>query len=246
MYLEPAQITFIQQEVLKEYPKEAVFAVIAPDNVIKLDNIHSEPNDYFAINEAEFDSLNAIALIHSHTYNLRAIPDEFHGRRVDFRMPSQMDMKAQMLLDIEFGILSCDGTCVSEILWYPDLDAEMLGQEYISGVHDCYSIIRRYYWQNYKVLLDENPRDFLWFESNPNKYAEDFKKFGWYEVSLDQIEPGDMLIIRIGHYESHSGMYIGDGQFIHHLTDQLSRREDISKWLKRITRVTRHKDKPKK
>lgn len=202
--------------------------------------------NFFSIDEVAFEKLNAIALIHSHTYKLKEIPEEFLGYRVDFRMPSAMDMQAQMLLDIEFGILSCDGREVSDILWYPDLDAPLLGQEYISGVHDCYSIMRRYYWQNYNVVIDDIPRDFLWFEQQPNKYAEDYGKVGWYEIPMSDLEAGDMLIIRIGHYESHGGLYIGDGKFIHHLTDQLSRTEDISKWLKRITKVTRHKDKPKK
>lgn len=244
MKLTASQLKTINKHVLSEYPKEAVFALTSKKKLVILKNINPDPENFFSVDEMELDQLDPIALIHSHTYQLSRLPPEFLGP-VDFRMPSKMDMQAQMLLDIEFGIVSCDGQEVSEILWYPDLDAPMLGQQYISGVHDCYSIIRRYYWQTYGVKLDENPRDYLWHESEPNKYVNDYKKFGWYDVGLNEMEPGDMLIIRIGHYESHSGLYLSEGKFMHHLTAQYSRTEDVTKWLKRITRVVRHKDKPK-
>lgn len=243
MKLTASQIKKINSHVLNEYPKEAVFAITSDNKLVILDNINPDPENFFSIDEMKLDNLDPIALIHSHTYKIGNLPPEFLGP-VDFRMPSKMDMQAQMLLDIEFGIVSCDGYEVSEILWYPDLDAPMLGQQYISGVNDCYSIIRRYYWQTYGIKLDENPRDYHWYDAEPNKYVDDYKKFGWYDVNISDMEQGDMLIIRIGHHESHSGLYLGNGKFIHHLNGQLSRTDDISRWIKRITRVVRHKDKP--
>lgn len=232
-------LKLINEHTLNAFPNEAVFVITLDDELHILDNIANDPENYFEVELGDLHN-QLKYLIHSHTFRDGDNALKFEGHMVDPRMPSKMDMQLQLLLDIEFGILSCNGREVSDILWYPDLNHPILNNEYISGIHDCYSIIRRWYYQNKNIILDEHPRDFLWWNDNPDIYLNCFK-YGWEEINVNDMDIGDMLIFRIGRYESHGGLYIGDGKFIHHMNRQLSRTENLSGWMKRLSRVVRYK-----
>lgn len=243
MQLNEHQTNVIIEYCLKEYPKEAVIA-ITKDDAIPLENLHKDPNNYFKVDEhIVCHELDTIALVHSHIIDLNNPRPEFRGVYVDPRVPSKMDMMSQVAMDIPFGIVSCDGNEVSGVLWFPDLDAPLLGRQYISNVYDCFSLLRSYYWQNYNIVIPENPREYAFWRESPNEVLDKYSKFCFKETN-DELKEGDVLVLCImGNYTSHLGIYIGGGKFIHHMTDQLSKEEYLVKWEKQIVKKLRYKGK---
>jgi cell wall-associated NlpC family hydrolase len=61
----------------------------------------------------------------------------------------------------------------------------------------------------------------------------------WYKVEKPEL--GDVLIFRIKGYETHCGIYLSDGDFLHSLAGRQSCIENLndSNWNRRITRMYR-------
>lgn len=244
MNLTEHQLQIIHKETLRCYPNEAVIC-ITKDDAIPLDNIHEDPRHYFQVESKSFYKNKGIALVHSHPTILGEVNPRFGPEYVDARVPSSGDMRSQINMNVPFGIITTDGTEVSPILWFPDLDSPLEGHEYLHGVYDCWRLVRAYYWQNYNILLEDYARDYDWWKTNPNLYVEQIYSRGFYDIDEDQLEVGDILIIRLfGTAESHSAVYLGNNQMIHHMNNRLPSVDNFAKWRRKITRILRHKDKP--
>lgn len=239
--LSDVQIDAIKDTCRRNYPNETVFGVTEDNIVIEFDNIHEDPINMFKIDAEVFYNNNCIALIHSHTIQ---IGDEGHSEcYIDPRSPSEADMILQKQMDIPFGILALDEETILDIVWFPDLDANILGQEYISGINDCYTLIQRYYHQHLGIELASVPHSATWFENNPNMYEENYEAHGFYEVNISDIKNGDMILIRIHHdTPTHAGVYVSGDTFYHHLINKLSHEDSLIRWMKRITKVLRLKN----
>lgn len=240
-------ISSINKYILEKYPEEAVIGY-KDNELIFYTNIHNDPVNHFKIDPREYYNNIPSILIHSHTSKIGDTHIAPDGSLYDPRTPSYIDMVTQCNLDIPFGIASTSGEDVSEIVYFPDYDAKTLGQPYMSGVHDCLSIIQRYYWQEHNIKINDFPREVgFWYEGGDyepqhsrNLYEENYKQQGFYEVDLEDIQPSDVLLIRlIGRVATHAGVYIGNDKFIHHLTKRLSNTECLVKWRKRVTKVLR-------
>lgn len=244
MKLTRKQINIINAETIKQYPKEAVIA-ITKGNAYPLDNIHSDPENHFRVDSVSFFKLNPIALVHSHPVKFGENPSPDIFMYYDPRTPSSADMSMQEQLNIPFGIISYDSETITDVLWFPDLDKELIGRDYVHGVWDCYSIIRAYYWQNYKVLLKDYPRSYDWWENGGSLYTDNVEGSGFYEIKEQDLEEGDMIYMSItGGVESHGAIYTGDSKIIHHLAARLSCEDSYTRWRRKMTRFFRHKDKP--
>lgn len=246
MKLTEEQYSIVYEEALKQFPKEAVLILTEDGEVIPLENTHPNPTEQFRVSAYDVSvKYKTVALIHSHPIDLLNPKEEFAGFYVDYRMPSKSDMQTQQALDIPFGIVSCDGQGVSEVLWFPDDESSLTGQHYIPNVYDCYRIVRAYYWQQYGLKIGDHPRSFKWWQEDPSMFLNTFKDYGWYEIPLNEIEPGDLLLMRlIKNYESHAAIYLGSGKIIHHMSDELSREDQYSKYQNIYSRALRYKDKP--
>ena len=245
MNLTEHQLQIIHKETLRCYPNEAVIA-ITKTGAIPLKNVHKEPRHYFSVSSKDFYKHKPIALVHSHTIVLNEPNTRFGiGEYVDPRTPSKGDMQSQINMDMPFGIVATDGENVSPILWFPDLDSPVEGHDYLYGVYDCWRVIRAYYWQNYKIFLEDYARDYDWWREEPNLYIDKIYSRGFYDIEESELEVGDMIILRwFGSAESHSAIYIGNNQIIHHMNNRLSTIDNYTKWRRKMTRFLRHKDKP--
>lgn len=241
MKLNDKQLAIIHKHTLACYPNEAVIA-ITKTTAKPLVNIHETPETDFKVDAKEFYKFKGIALVHSHPTVLGK-PNPMYGNHyVDARVPSGHDMQTQLNMNIPFGIIACDGTEISPILWFPDLESPLEGHEYTHGVYDCYRVIRAYYWQNYKILLQDFPRDYDWYKKTPRLYLDEFKNVGFDEITEDQLQPGDAIIIRlIAMHESHAAIYLGNDEIVHHNNDSLSRVENYSRWRPKMTRFLRYR-----
>ena len=233
-------IDFIKSISRERYPNEAVFGVISEDEVIELTNTHEKPQEQFKVNSDSFYGAGCIALVHSHTVKRG---DMGHSEMyIDPRTPSEADMQTQMQMDIPFGILALDEETTLDIVWFPDLDSEILGQEYISGIHDCYTLIQKYYWQKKGIKLKTVAHSATWFENNPRLYEENYRYGGFEDSSLENIKIGDMVLIRLFHDSpTHAAVYVGNDTIWHHTANRLSHEDSLSKWVKRISKVLTYK-----
>jgi proteasome lid subunit RPN8/RPN11 len=131
--------------------------------------------------------------------------------------------------------------------------APMTGRAFVHGVHDCYGIVRDWYVQELGILLNDYPRHYGWWDSDdgPDLYRENFAHEGFvlvHEGTLDTAALGtlrthDLLLMRIrARRDNHMAVYVGGNVILHHLVDQLSRREALQEFYqRRTTAVLRHR-----
>lgn len=238
MQLNDIQLDIVRNHTINEYPKEAVIA-ITKDNAIPLKNIHENPNDHFKVDRKTYPK-ETIALIHSHTYDVKTF---YPGRFVDIRTPSKHDMQTQQALNIPFGIVGCSDNDVSDVLWFPDLDSPIGGQRYISGVHDCYSLICKYYYQNFNIKLDSHPRGYNWMDEEPDVYGLGYIQANCHAIDEDELLVGDIIIFNIRGHTCHAGLYMGNNKIAHHLEHRLSiTDESFTKWRSKMALFLRHNE----
>lgn len=133
----------IRDKIQKAYPTEFVYA-IKDGKEVELTNISTEPN-HFEVDAIEVYKLNPDAMVHSH-------PDHINH-------PSLLDAMTQRGMGIPFGIVTVTEDGVSDVLWFPDLKADMTTKEYILNVYDEWELVRSYHpsllsWPKEKITKE--------------------------------------------------------------------------------------------
>ncbi|WP_077630457.1 NlpC/P60 family protein, partial [Escherichia coli] len=74
-----------------------------------------------------------------------------------------------------------------------------------------------------------------WWRNGQNLYLDNMEATGFYRISLPSAQPGDILLCCFGaSVANHAAIYCGNGELLHHLPEQLSKRERYSeKWQRR-------------
>ncbi|MGF6981432.1 proteasome lid subunit RPN8/RPN11 [Paraburkholderia atlantica] len=126
------------------------------------------------------------------------------------------------------------------------------GRRFVHGVHDCYAIVRDYFAQ-LGITLADYPRVWGWWENFdlPDAYRENFAREGFVSIhegaldaeALRKLKPHDVILLRIrAPRDNHAGVYVGDNFMLHHLIDELSRRELLGEFYQRRARaILRHR-----
>lgn len=132
---------------------------------------------------------------------------------------------------------------------YYDTYRHLLGIPYDDGDRDCYGLCRRYYVDCYDVELPNYARSASFFGEGidlvtPFLAEEEFKVI---DVSLDRLEPGDGLVIRVPRpgfpvgVANHVAVFVGNHTFLHHMLDKPSSEEYLTDaWRRRILFVVRN------
>ena len=220
------------KHVLDCYPQEAC-GVVKEDIFYPLENIHSNPADNFLIDEHITYSLlgKKYKILHSHT--METYVD-------DPRTPSYEDMLGQRNTQVPWGIVHCDGENVTDILWLEDETiTELEGRTYIHNVYDCFTLARDWYRLNRNIDFGTHPRPADWQRWNPHYIEQNYEKLG-FVPSIAHAE-GDILLFSIeACYPNHIGVYLGNGEFLHHLHGRKSRKDNISKWKRQLVKVLKY------
>jgi len=225
----------IHKIVKNRYPNEAVIGVRLDGSLIELDNISKTPSESFEIRR--MDSVTPLkALIHSH-------PD---GEL----FPSKCDMESQINMGIPWAIITTNGKDCSRMVWFGDQIEKLplVGRPYVYGVYDCYSLIRDFYKEEYKIEIPDFPREWGWWE-NEDMYLDKFTEAGFEEISESEIKRGDVFLVKIRSSRiNHGGIYLGNEKILHHLTStcpvdlsRLSKSEPIHRWRLLIQKWLRKK-----
>lgn len=185
-----------------------------------------EPTQYFRIRPEDYlraQSLGeVVALVHSHPDGL---PYLSTGDR---------------LLQVQSGLdwwLVHQGT-IHQFRCVPHL----LGRTFAHGVMDCGSLfIDAYHLAGIEVPNIAREDD--WWKHGKNLYLDNLTNAGFYRVCAQEAQSGDVLLCCFGTtVANHAAIYCGGGELLHHIPDQLSKRERYTEqWQRRTHSIWRHR-----
>lgn len=230
-----------KEHALRCFPEESVGCVI-DGAYVPLENEAADPQESFYV--PEWPS-QAEAIIHSHPASrLIPRPEEF----ADFRAPSSDDMRSQQATGLPWGITVCDGRSASSLEWFGDevpYVEPLLGRTFLSGVRDCWCLIRDVYRQQFGILLDNLPRDSDWYRQGIDLLnLQSITAAGFRQIDPSEVRPGDVLlgqVASVSRIVNHCGLFIGrGGQVLHQLHRRLSVREPLKPWQRSIRYCVRH------
>lgn len=114
--------------------------------------------------------------------------------------------------------------------------APLLGRPFCIGTLDCYALVRDYYEEKLGITLKDYERPEGWETSGTSIILEQFKDCGFHEIPLEDLQPNDVLVMRVGaDIANHVAVYIGDTQILHHVKNQLSARDVYGSFWRRAT-----------
>ena len=206
------------QHAKDESPKESVglvHIVKGKERYFKCNNLAETPDEHFVLDPDSFIKAEKqgeiIALIHSH-------PKTHHS-------PSPADLVACEKSGLHWFIVNPKtelwGSCKPTGYELP-----YVGRSFFHGVVDCYTLVRDFYQKEFGIQLNDYFRKDKWWDKGENMYLDNFKKEGFYEISLKDIEYGCVILMQIeSNVPNHAGIYIGDNVVLHHVQGRLSSRD---------------------
>lgn len=155
-----------------------------------------------------------VALVHSHPGGLPWL--------------SEADRRLQVQSDLPWWLV-CRGA-IHKFRCVPHLT----GRRFEHGVTDCYTLFRDAYHLAGIEMPDFHRGD-DWWRHGQNLYLDNLEATGLYQVPLSSAQPGDVLLCCFGSsVPNHAAIYCGDGELLHHIPEQLSKRERYTdKWQRR-------------
>ena len=182
--------------------------------------------------EEAYGALSAVVISH---------PWDEHGD-VDPLLftPSASQMRAQMSLEVPFGVVVCSRSQAFAPFWFGDQCPRlpMHNRPFRHGVTDCYSLGRDWYRLNRNILLPDFPREWDWWIAGLDLYRAGFEQMGFREIDPADARPGDALLYRIrSDVPNHAAVLLENGWMLHHPGSQkpydvqrISYRESVKRW----------------
>ncbi|MDD5271885.1 MAG: C40 family peptidase [Methylovulum sp.] len=122
--------------------------------------------------------------------------------------------------------------------------APLLGRDFVWGVFDCFTLVRDYYREVVGITLpDAEPYSYNFWKNGEALYEQRLEAFGFIRHGQgEELRAHDVLLIPIrSTIANHAAIYLGDGQIVHHLEGQLSRRDLYGGFWQKNTRfIARH------
>lgn len=122
---------------------------------------------------------------------------------------------------------------------------ELKNLQYTDGDQDCYGLFRKYYRTQYGMSLSNYARPLNFWAYELDLISENVAREGFVpvDVPLDKLELGDGIVMALSNspVANHLGVYVGNGEFLHHLYNQPSRVENYGpNWKRRTLTIIRH------
>lgn len=196
-------------------------------------NISDKPRDTFLIHPEDYaaaeDQGEVIKIVHSHP---RSSPQ-----------PSQPDLTQIEQTGLPWIIVHPATGQMTETKPSGYI-APLIGREYSFGVLDCLTLIRDYYLQELNIKIPDASRENYWNGENGMRILAEYAAYGFQKV--DDLKKHDVIVMYAGGKEpSHLGIYLGDGDFLHHNTGRFSSRDvygNAGYWYKNTWGYLRHID----
>ncbi len=215
----------IQTHAVECYPQESCGLIIDVDGrqrYFACRNKANEPTKGFVIHEEDYVRAEAageiVAVVHSHP-DSSAQPSD--GDRV------QCEVWGMPWHILSIGKLQPEGFDFAEVVTIEPCGyvAPLVGRQFAHGILDCYTLVRDFYARELGVELRNYQREDGWWERGGDLYSKaHMEAEGWFEVSEDQLQRGDMIVMQIRSKDvpNHAGVYLGGGLMLHHLYGRLS------------------------
>ncbi|AVY67154.1 C40 family peptidase [Xanthomonas translucens] len=238
--MEHATLQAIQAHAMAEYPRECCGLIVATadgERYFACRNTATTPSEHFRLtgkdHAAAADQGEVLALVHSHP-NAPAAPSD--ADRLQCEM-SEITWHIVSVGQVD-GAPECGDVQTIQPCGYV---APLIGRQFAHGVLDCYTLLRDFYARELGIQLRDYPRDDEWWKRGENLYEKHFREEGFSEIA-DEPRRGDVFLMQIRSEEmNHAGVYLGDGQMLHHLHGRLSEQVPYGGyWLQRTTKVIRH------
>lgn len=223
-----------REDAVARFPEEAC-GFITAGGYVPCKNVAVDPKATFEIDPATFIRVNhqtpVLAVVHSHPNGLPS--------------PSSADMKGQASMAIPWGLCSVTEGGANEVIFWGDQCPiqPLIGRQFVSGVWDCYSLVRDYFRLR-GVVFDEFPRDYEWWtedDGGADLYGKYWQTQGFRQIDASEVRVGDCFLLKIrSPVPNHAGVYVGDGLVMHHLQARLSRRDPVNVWAPKIVLWARH------
>jgi proteasome lid subunit RPN8/RPN11 len=218
------------------YPHEAV-GIVAAGRYERLVNLSATPGLEALLSDADLLAVAERAALFYHSH-----PD-------GPACPSEADMRYQAQLDIPFVIQTWpegDTFCFGDTLE----GAPLLGRAFRHGVHDCYSLIRDWYWLKRQVRLPHEPRDWEWWNRGRTIYTDGLAGAGFEPIPVaEATREGDGLLFNLRNATPmHAALVMTPDLILHHIAGarpydptRLSRLEPRTRWLRWVTMAVRRR-----
>ncbi|ENU2134595.1 C40 family peptidase [Salmonella enterica] len=190
------------------------------------ENLSAEPTMYFRIAPEDYLKAQAqgeiVALVHSHPGGLPFL--------------SSGDRALQLQTALAWWLV-CDDK-IHKFRCVPHLT----GRQFEHGVMDCGTLVRDAYHLA-GIELTDYPREDDWWSRGKNHYLDNMEREGFYRITPGKARPGDMLLCCFASsVANHAAIYCGNGELLHHVPEQLSKREVYTeKWQRRTHSIWRHR-----
>ena len=229
----------ITEHCKAEYPNEACGLIVifkGRYKYVPCKNVSNTPEEDFIIPTFDYayaeDLGEIVAIVHSHPKGSSK--------------PSQTDIASQKAHGIDWLIIGLNNNSMVDMEWLKGerQEAPLYGRNYTWHINDCGSFIRDFYKQEFNIDVPDFYRPEKFWEQGLEIYLEAYSKAGFYDITFNELEYGDVILFALGtHITTHGAVYIGDNKIAHHLLGRLSCRDVLGKYyLDRATRFLRHKD----
>ena len=227
------------------YPDESCgLIVLAEDGerYVPCYNSHQKPSEHFRLtgeDYADAEELGEIkAVVHSHPNSSAS--------------PSDADRVQCEASELPWHILSIgmvDGVAEFGDMGYCEpcgYQAPLEGRQFAHGILDCFTLFKDFLYREYGIVVSNYEREDEWWNNGQELYSMDrLNAEGFFRIE-DDPRRGDVILMNVrSKVPNHAGVYLGDGQMLHHLHGRLSRVEPYGGyWAERTCYVVRHKDMP--
>lgn len=108
------------------------------------------------------------------------------------------------------------------------------------GHRDCWSLVRDWFLEHRGVRLLDFARTEKFWERGESPYTENAVAWGFREIQRNEIEEGDVLLMRVkSRVPNHAAIYLGGERILHHMWGQLSREEPLHRFQPIVTHAWR-------
>ncbi|UWJ04742.2 tail tip assembly protein K [Stenotrophomonas phage CUB19] len=240
-----ATLEAAQKHAAECYPHESCGLIVMRDDgeaYIPCENSHSNRAEHFRISGEQFADAeefgDVLAVVHSHP---NASSEPSHADRVQCELselPWHVLSIGQVDGEPDFGPVGYCEPC--------GFEAPLEGRQFAHGILDCFTLFKDFLWREYGIRVAEYDRDDDWWEKGQELYSMDRLNAEGFLQITDEPKRGDIILMNVrSKVPNHAGVYLGNGEMLHHLHGRLSRRENYGGyWAERTCYIVRHKDMP--
>lgn len=240
-----ATLEAAQKHAAECYPHESCGLIVMVDDgerYIPCENSHSNKLEHFRISGEQFsvaeDVGEVLAVVHSHP---NAPSEPSHADRVQCELselPWHVLSIGQVDGKPDFGPIGYCEPC--------GFEAPLEGRQFAHGILDCFTLFKDFLWREFSIRVSDYEREDDWWENGQELYSMDrLNDEGFFQIT-DEPRRGDIILMNVrSKVPNHAGVYLGNGEMLHHLHGRLSRRENYGGyWAERTCYIVRHKDMP--